>query len=261
MERKLREDREVFCMISRTSLAAWLVISALAMTGDSNLPQGQNVLDSVVDAEGGRAAFDRLHTRALRGQIEVPGKGLSGPIAIYQAAPGKERSEMFGGVEGTDGEIAWENVVTGPRAKQGAERRSVLRRAVFNPDANWRKVYQSADCQGVENANGVECYRVQLKTFEGEPVTLWIDKKSHMPVKEMSTEHRPDGDYPLEISYEDYRKVDGIWFPYRQRHKIAGTEMVVTFDRVEHNALIPSAQFEPPAAVKKLLEKEKERGK
>jgi hypothetical protein len=92
-------------------------------------------------------------------------------------------------------------------------------------------------------------------------VTLWIDKKSRLPVKEMTTEHRPDGDFPLEIWYEDYRKVDGIWLPYRQRHKFAGTELTITFDRVEHNTLIPSAQFEPPADVKKLLEKEKGRDK
>jgi hypothetical protein len=247
-------------MILGVSLAAWLALSALA-AGQGDLPQGQSVLDSVVAALGGKAAFDRLHTRVLRGQFEMPGKGLSGPIAIYQAAPNKERTELFGGVEGTDGEIAWENVTTGPRVKHGPERRSVLRRAVFNRDANWRKVYQSADCTGVESINGVECYRLLLKTFEGDPVTLWIDKKSRMPVKEMSTEHRPDGDYPLEISYEDYRKVDGIWFPYRQRQKFAATELAISFDRVEHNALIPSAQFEPPADVKKLLEKEKGRDK
>jgi hypothetical protein len=218
-------------------------------------------MDSVVAALGGKASFDRLHTRVLHGQIEIPAKGLSGPIAIYQAAPSKERTELFGGVEGTDGEIAWENVATGPRAKQGAERRGVLRRAAFNRDANWRKVYLSAECKGVENADGVECYRLLLKTFEGDPVTLWIDKKSRLPVREMSTEHRPDGDFPLEISYEDYRKVDGIWIAYRQRQKFAGTELTITFDRVEHNTLIPSAQFEPPADVKKLLEKEKGRDK
>jgi len=247
-------------MTRRVSLAAWLMLTTLA-AGQSDLPQGQSVLDSAVEAEGGRAAFDRLHTRVLRGQIEMPAKGLSSPIAIYQAAPSKERTELFGGVEGTDGEIAWENVATGPRLIQGAERRGVLRRAVFNRDANWRKVYQSAECKGVENANGVECYRLLLKTFEGDSVTLWIDKKSQMPVREMSTEHRPDGDLPLEISYEDYRKVDGIWFPYRQRQKFAGTELTITFDRVEHNTLIPSAQFEPPADVRKLMEKEKRRDK
>jgi hypothetical protein len=247
-------------MIARASVAVWLLLAALA-AGQSDLPQGPSLMDSVVAAEGGRGAFDRLRTRVLRGQIEMPAKGLSSPIARYQAAPNKERTELFGGAEGTDGEIAWENMATGPRARQGAEGRSVRRRAIFNPEANWRKIYQSADCKGVDNADGIECYRLQLKTFEGDPVTLWIDKKSRMPVKEMTTEHRPDGDFPLEISYEDYRKVDGIWFPYRQRHKFAGTEMIISFDRVEHNTLIPSAQFEPPADVRKLLEKEKARDK
>jgi hypothetical protein len=243
-------------MISRSSLSALLMLASVA-AGQSDLPQGHSLMDSMVAALGGKSAFDRLHTRVLHGQIEIPAKGLSGPLAIYQAAPNKERRELFGGMEGTDGEIAWENLTTGPRAIQGAERQCVLRRAAFNRDANWRKIYQSADCKGVDNVLGIECYRVQLKTFDGEPVTLWIDKKSHTPVKEMSTEHRPDGDFPLEVTYEDYRKVDGIWFPYRERHKIAGTEMVVTLDRVEHNTLIPSAQFEAPAAVKKLLEKGK----
>jgi hypothetical protein len=247
-------------MTRTVSLAVWLTLTTLA-AAQGDLPQGQSVLDSVVEAEGGRTAFDRLHTRVLRGQIEIPAKGLSGPIARYQAAPNKERTELFGGAEGTDGQVAWENMATGPRAKQGAECRSALRRAVFNPEANWRKIYQSADCKGVENADGIECYRLQLKTFEGDPVTLWIDKKSRMPVKEMTTEHRPDGDFSLQIYYEDYRKVDGIWLPCRQRQKFAGTEMIITFDRVEHNMFIPSAQFEPPADVRKLLEKEKGRNK
>src|SRR5947209_4921778 len=84
-----------------------LLFSSVLAAANPDLPRGTDLMDRMVTAEGGKAAFDRLHTRVLHGRMEIPAKNQSSIITIYQAAPNKERKEIeaFAAIEVTDGEI------------------------------------------------------------------------------------------------------------------------------------------------------------
>jgi hypothetical protein len=243
------------------AVLAFLVWPSTLLAAD--LPKGEDIMEQMVEATGGRAAYERCHTRVSKGTLELAAQGIKGSIQIYQFEPNKiyvETNLPGAGKtqQGCDGETVWEkSITTGPRIKKGAERDSALGDAVFNWEANWRKVYASAECTGEETIQGKPCYRVLLKTLQGRTRTAYFDRDSHLLVRVVGKELTYLGEIPGEKTMSDYRRVDGVLIPHKSCYKAVGQEMVVTFDDIKNNAGIPSSKFELPADIKKLAEKEK----
>ena len=62
----------------------------------------------------------------------------------------------------------------------------------------------------------------------------------------------------MRMIFKDYREVDGVRMPYRiervRRRQPVGP---IVFTSIKHNVDLPPDRFEPPAAVRELLEKRK----
>jgi hypothetical protein len=222
------------------------------------LPTGEEILEKNLAANGGKEAFEKTKNRVAKGTMEVKGAGLKGTIAIYTAAPNKMYTEVelpgIGKIEdGVDGTVAWSvNPTTGPMIKDGEQKAVALRRADFYSDVNWRKHTKSAKCLGEETVEGKPCYKVEVTTTEGQTRTQCFDKANYLLIKSVSVEKTPNGDLPVEAVLSDYRKVDGLMFPFKTVQKILSNEIVLTMDKVEHNVKIPDSRFDLPEEIKKL---------
>ena len=54
---------------------------------------------------------------------------------------------------------------------------------------------------------------------------------------------------------DDYRKVDGILYPFRVIKNYSGeTNSIMKYESIEHNVDLPANLFELPPQVKELLE-------
>ena len=146
------------------------------------LPKAETILDKTVDAMGGKAAYDKVHSMILTGNMEVKGIGLKGSLTSYHATPDKLYVEVkIDGIgtirDGSDGKIAWEiSALQGPRLKDGDEKAMALREADMNSSVNWRKYYKQAVTDGIEKVDGKDCYKITMTPTEGSPETRYIDK-------------------------------------------------------------------------------------
>lgn len=246
------------------ALSALLLLPALRARADDPLPKAEAVLDQYVEATGGKAAYEKIKSRVVRGTVEIAGAGLKGTFKETAAAPDKsvEVTEIPGqikGNEGTDGRVVWETSdVQGPRVLEGVERETKLREATFNKEVRWREVYPKAECTGVEDVAGKPAYRVVLTPKSGKPITQFYDKASHLLVKQTQTEESPRGVFPVELTVADYRKVDGVLLPHKITAKLLTFEMVMVLTEVKHNVDLPADAFKVPDDVKALLDKKKD---
>ncbi len=264
--------------LSRRRIALWLavfmcgVLAALPLVGRaappqtqpaSDLPKAETILDRYVDVTGGKAAYEKCKNRVSRGTLEVPAANLKGTVTIYHAAPDKMYSvtEIPGigpVLEGCNGEVAWEhNPMMGPRLKEGSEKATALREAVFNAELNWRKIFKKAETVALEDVNGKPAYKVELTPAEGNAEIRHYDKESGLLVKSTFALSTKMGDIPVEIVLSDYKETGGIKVPQKATQTVAGQTVVLTFESVEHNAELPADRFDLPPEVKALLDKPK----
>jgi hypothetical protein len=242
---------------SFTAAAALLCLSAAAQP----VPKAEEVLDKFVEATGGKAAYQKIHSESSTGTLEFVGKGIKGIATSYRAEPNRLLTvvelEGVGTVEeGTDGTVAWQrSAMQGPRVKQGDERAASLRLATFNMPLLWRKIYKQAENAGVEDVAGQPCYKIVLTPNEGKPETQYFDKKTNLLTKMAMTLSSPMGDLPVEVIFSDYKQQDGLLTPRKVRQSTMGQEITITLDSVKYNVEISKEKFDPPADVKALVTK------
>ncbi len=272
MEKGTRRTRMLcgpYCMNGLTlSVFLSFVLICFAPPGvlsaaEAKLPGGEAILDRYVEAAGGIEAYEKIHNRVTNATHETVQAGFKATITIYHAKPNKvyTQAEMdtLGKMEsGTNGDVAWElSMFTGPKIKEGQERADALREAFFDKFAYWRKIYQKAECIGIEPIEGRACYKVVMTPKTGKPQTFYFDQKTNLLVKVESIMEHQMGTIPIEVFMSDYKEVDGILFPHKAKAKVLGQERIITTESIKHNVEIPEDMFKLPDEIQALVNKSK----
>ncbi|MBI2680750.1 MAG: DUF620 domain-containing protein [Candidatus Solibacter usitatus] len=244
-----------------TTLSTLAALPWLTLAADEALPKGEVILDQFVEATGGKAAYEKIHSEVATGSFELTGKGIRGSVTSFKAAPNKIYLTIdLAGIgkmeDGSNGEIAWNrSALQGPRIKEGDERAAALREATFNEPLHWRKLYKSVETVGIEKVDDKDCYKVVLTPLEGKAQTQFFDRQSHLLVKFAMTLSSPMGEVAVESRLGDYRKDGDLLTPHRLEQSAMGQQFVITIDTVKWNEEIPKSRFDLPADVAALLPK------
>ena len=246
-------------------ICAGLTIPGVLRAEEKSLPKAEDIVDKYVEAVGGKAPFEKLDNRVIKGTMEIVGMGVKGATTIYQARPTKQyfvwETPSLGKFEaGTDGQVVWElSMMQGPQVKKGGERALILREATFDGTVNWRKLYQKAECVGLETVDEKPCYKVVLTPHEGSPETNYYDQESGLLVKSEVKLETAMGTLPAVGYISDYQRVDGILLAHKVRQVIGGglQEQLVVTESVKHNVDIPADRFRLPGEIQALVDKEK----
>jgi hypothetical protein len=237
------------------------LFQAPSLSADEALPSVQAVMDHFIAATGGRAAWEARHNLVEHATIDLPKQGVKGTQIVYQASPNKYLALIdLTGIgklsSGSNGEVAWENnVLQGPRVKNGVEKADAFREGAFNADLRWQELYVKAETTGVETVAGHECYKVVLTPKEGKPLTEYFDKTSGLKLKTATIVSSQMGDIAAEILYDDYRKDGGILTAHRAVNHAAQQEFVVQVQSIEANAELAKDRFDLPPEIQALVNK------
>jgi hypothetical protein len=196
-------------------LAATTILCAAtfgAFGADQNLPKAETILDKYLEVTGGKPRYEKLRTQVSSGTIELTKQGMSGTITIYRAFPNQLYTITalpIGTIEeGVDGETAWQkSPMMRPRIKQGQERASALRTALFNGDLRWRDQFASAEVVGVEKVGDHECYKILMTSKDSDTQTRYYDKNTCLLVELSMILKSPMGDVATETPFGDYCRV------------------------------------------------------
>jgi len=217
-------------------------------------PTVKVILANFVKAIGGEAAVRKPRSRTSTGTVEITAMGAKGAVEISQKAPNKMIVVMnlpgLGAIrEGYDGTTAWsQDPFTGLREKSGAELAATKREASFYRDVELAKDYPKMVLKGTEKVSGRDAYVIEATTPEGTtPDKLYFDKETFMIVRLDSVRESPQGTIPIQAYFEDYRTVDGISMPFTVRQAVAGSDIIIRFTDVRHDAPIDDAKFSKPA--------------
>ncbi len=257
------------CCVVVACGAIFAPAGALAQPPDAattqDVPNAEVVLDKMIEASGGRAAFERIENRVIKGTFEFPGMAIKTPITIYQAEPNSEYTviepESLGKIRDcTHNDLSWKiSAVEGPHLRAGFERDRAIDLARFNREIHWRDLYTKAECVGLEDVQGHPCYKLAMTPACGgeEQLEHWyIAKDSHLWLRWDFKYVMERGSIPLEAIFTDHKAVDGLVMPFRSIHRVMGVERTVTIDSLEQNVELPEGLFDPPPEIKKMLEEQ-----
>ena len=206
----------------------------------------KQLLDKWVQASGGAAAWGKLRTRAVKGNVEGFGPNPM-LFEVVQAAPDRSHAKLQtpGGVfeQIFDGKHAWRSFGGQTEPEDSAD---LAREAQLAPPLTLAKLLT-----GLKVVADAPLAKGSAHVIDGRQgelrVRLWLDAQTGLLSRMTVRQPTPAGDLPLQIDYEDYRGVDGVKLPFVSRTNKGGHASVETDSEIKHNVPVDKAQFAPPA--------------
>lgn len=215
------------------------------------LPAAEELLDRAAVAMGGKEAFARVHSFHYRGTLDMQGQNIRGDLEIWwkdgnfymeQAVPGIGKIKA-----GKQGEQMWaEDPVNGRRTLTGVEAEQHAWASSLLLAAEWQRYFDRAQTVAVREVDGRTLYDVRLQAASGLEVTMSFDAESGLQVGQSFEQVTPMGKQPFEVTFEDYRDVEGIKLAHRQVIDAKIQTVVQEITEVELNAEVDESRFALP---------------
>ena len=217
------------------------------------------IIESYLEAVGGRAAI-RAHTSArLSGQLRNPGRhGYPSPIEIFAAMTNRFflKIQLPDGLhrQGCDGARFWRATGTNVSFATGKdyEQRLALQDFAFMLHAP--ENFRSMESLGTVVADGKTCFQMLLIRKNGEVFNEFYDAQTGLLRRQQYTLEANGGWLDLVETCDNYRRFGDQMIPARQVYSGPGFAEELTIATVEYDK-VPDPVFELPPDVKAAWER------
>jgi hypothetical protein len=212
-----------------------------------------DILEKMIEANGGRKALEAIKDTTISGEAEMIPMAISGTMTMYHKEPGMTRQDMeFRGrvmTQAFDGETAWYTNPTGEAAAAPTEMQAYSEKAalemgnslLLDPD----KFGITHHLKGKETIDGKEYYLLERVFESGDTTTFFIDTQTFYVFKQrQNTLDMVGSEVEQEIVFSDYKKVDGIPYPFTMTINQGGEVfLIITATAVKFNSGLEDAFF------------------
>lgn len=214
-------------------------------------PTGEQIIDRYVEAIGGRAVWQGIHSRTSLGNIEFPTVHISGTVMIHEKAPNRVLQVVIleGAVfrQGFDGQVAWsDDPQDGVKTKSGDELSEAARDADFYRPINMKKLYSKLVVSGQEEIDGQMAYVVEAASADGSVEKIYFDVESGLIVRAIARRHNGAEVTTFQQDLQDYRDVDGVKLPFTVVQTGGEAPFTIHFGEFHHNVDLEDSEFAKP---------------
>lgn len=198
-------------------------------------PLIDRILEKYVQAIGGQAAVEKISSRISKGTFNGSFSGISinAAVEITEKSPGKTLTLVtFPNVgvmrRAFTGTYGYEQIsLYGFRELKGAELDDMKLTSDVHWSINLKRLYPKMILKEKEKIGGSEAYVIEATPAAGRTSKFYFAVDTGLLL-------RKDEAY-----FEDYRKVDGVMFPFVVRTG----QTVITLNSVSHNVAVDDAIF------------------
>lgn len=236
------------------------------------------IINESLRAMGGAKALQKIRSTEWEGTVREASRTDAGEFTLITSAPGEFYGEFVFGpeqlVEACNASSCWGeegggNLYTlfGAEEKRAEATGHYLNFAL----ANYKKLKIFARYAGTESVDGKPANVVELTIPPGERRRVYFGRESHLIAKEVieavaapATEEKVPGAVSKlasagsfggeeEITYTDYREVQGVREPFQLTIQKNGQTFQVSVQRISFNANVSASSFQFPNLSKKPL--------
>jgi outer membrane lipoprotein-sorting protein len=214
------------------------------------LPTALEILQKYQAAIGGKDAWSGITTRSMKGIYQTEDLSAFAGIEIIAEAPNKTFTKITfpRGIivrEVCDGKAAWvEDPRGGVHQFTGASLESRLRQASFANTGETLLLTLTGRVLGTAQVGAHSTYVMEFSPAKNITSKVYFDVASGLAVRADDTLHRDQGDYTVQTYMDDYRPVDGAYYPFRIRHVEQGNVFTVRITQVKNNPPVDDSVFQ-----------------
>jgi outer membrane lipoprotein-sorting protein len=241
-------------MKKKLSLVALLLVSFTAI---SVAQTADEIVSKYIDAMGGKDKIATLNSVKMVASVDI-GPNMKAPITMYAVNNKCVRSEVeFQGmkiISALDGDNGWNiNPMSGKKEAEKMNPEQV-REMKDQTDLtgslyDYKAKGHSVDFVGKEDMEGTDILKLKVTKKNGDVEYFFLDATSYLQLKQTSKHKFGDKETESETVFSNFRKVDGIMFPFSIESREVGSSQgqAINFDSIEVNPKIDASIFKMPA--------------
>jgi hypothetical protein len=219
------------------------------------------LMAKVIEASGGEANLRKHKTIVTQFELDFIHQGLDGNGTSWAKAPNMAASDMTiralgknigatfeyfdGTVGGQDTSFTPSETLTGKQlanAKISSDFYGLL---------NWKTQFKTVEIKRMAKVGDEDVYVVVMTPDEGTAITLYVSKKTFVPLRKDSLQVTNDSsgiELPLNEEYSDYRSFDGVMIPTSVvTHTLQYGDIITKVTDVKFDVEIPDTAFRSKA--------------
>ncbi len=227
------------------------ILMALMLTGGACPARAQEagkIVEQYVKAAGGGRALAKIQTLTLEGSL-ASDDGKTGTYTLDTKLPNRYYSELLIGeknlIEAYNGKSAWHQnaagepgTLVGPEGMQLEAAAQYYNSRLVNP----KKSKIALTFVGHAQVRGRDALQTEITTATGVKWQIFFDSQTHLIVKEAATV----GGVDEEISYDDYRTIEGVKLPHRIELQRGSDKYDISVTRAVINGTVGERVFDFP---------------
>lgn len=237
-------------------LAAYALTQGEAPPKTDALPKAETILDKLDATTGDAAARKKAVNIVMNGKIGMAGMAGEGSFEeLYAGADRAKYSVTWGALgamtQGTTGAYSWStDPAMGITIKEGDEQRSVQRQFAIGRRAEWKTMFDRAETLSKKVVGGRPHWEIKMIPKTGKPETWTVDCETNLlSTVDMALPDPMGGEIAMQFRYADYRRVDGLLYPFLKKQVVGTLEINFTYASVAHVEEMPADRIAPPADV------------
>jgi outer membrane lipoprotein-sorting protein len=237
----------------------WFVLTLAGALSGAPKPQeltADQIVARHVEAMGGSAKLKDIQSLKIRARGTMGGQ-MEVNTVTYAKRPAMFRLEMQAMgrefVQAFDGAVGWrvnplQGAVT-PQQMDAAETKEIVANAEFNGAlVDYKAKGHTIALLGSEEVAGRAAYKLLVARKSGKVTYSWLDAETFLILKNATTRVQSGKEIEVESYPGDFRKVEGVMFPFATESKSGGRPLMsVKVESVEVNPAIEDALFRRPS--------------
>nr|MDA8162857.1 hypothetical protein [Desulfobacteraceae bacterium] len=220
----------------------------------------QSFTAEIISAYGGKSAVENVRSVYMKGKIRAFAFDDKGTYVYYLKRRRKLRVDIkytrsteeriLGGNKGYESSGAGFYSASGDRYLAIVYQYEQLDLPYGLLNDTYRITYE-----GRADVNGIKAQVLRLSSTGGLPVKIYVDAKNFFIIKTSCNFRMGTGMVTLSSEFSDFRRVQGIVFPYMMTNFAAGQKIAeIAVEGYEINADIEDSIFQPARASDSLLQ-------
>jgi len=214
----------------------------------AQIPEGvtyESVLDNYVTVTGGKENYLKVTDKTITMTSKV--QGFDVVFTLYQKAPDKLLQKVsFGGMEQIilyDGEKGIQKSMMGEEEVKDDNLEQLKIFANLYSAVNYKDLGLKFNLLGTDKVNQKDAYKIEITYSSGSKGYEYYELESGFKVKEERSIETPQGTFMQVTTYDDYREINNVKYPFKVIQNIAGMAVEFTVTSIEVNKGLDDTLF------------------
>ncbi len=156
-------------------------------------------------------SVDQTYSLEMMG-MELTSRAVQSEGMFYMNMTAPGMNIMTQKYDGVKGKV--EQMGAAPMEIEGDDLSSMKEQSMLFPERQYNSEGYTAEVTGMEDVDGVACYKLSVTKPSGTKSTEYYDKTTHLKVKEIQVSEASGEVATTSFEYDEYKAVDGILIPH-----------------------------------------------